>query len=161
MKRRNLIGRAFLLMVLLFLSMENMVLATNDEIDQLKPNEYKKNEIELNPRALQQENQSTENVPEEFQNLTFKQQRKKEEDEWQEYLFTEVGQKKSTLSSQVEELKLFSSPPSSISQTIDEPALQKNAQLKWVLIGLIGIAVILLFGLLLPRMIEASRKSMN
>ncbi|MBM7703049.1 type VII secretion protein EssA [Bacillus iocasae] len=148
-------------MVLLFLSMENMVLATNDEIDQLKPNEYKKNEIELNPRALQQENQSTENVPEEFQNLTFKQQRKKEEDEWQEYLFTEVGQKKSTLSSQVEELKLFSSPPSSISQTIDEPALQKNAQLKWVLIGLIGIAVILLFGLLLPRMIEASRKSMN
>lgn len=146
----------FILMVLLFLPIHTVYAA--DDIDRLKPNEYKKNDLEYDPNSLRQGDE-IQNLPEEFQGLDFKRTKKKEENELNAQLFKDTGKKKTTLASQVKELHLFSAPPVSVRGVGESVASSKvSSTLKWTLGGVLFISIILLFALLLPRILRTSEK---
>ncbi|WP_162595884.1 type VII secretion protein EssA [Bacillus sp. CGMCC 1.16541] len=141
------------MMVLLFIPIVKHVAADN-HIEKLQPNEYKENTINLDPRSSQQEDNKQQSIPEEFRDLTFERKEKKEEDQLQPYLFTGEGQKKSTLSSQVDELNLFSSPPKSGTEAVLPVDVKRSTSLKWVLIAVVAMCIALLFAILLPRLMN-------
>ncbi|KMJ58375.1 hypothetical protein AB685_10795 [Bacillus sp. LL01] len=127
----------------------------DSDIESLEPNSYQKRDFRENTNFLRENNlnEPRESVPEEQKLITFKQREKKAEEDFLGSLFTTEGEKNTTIQANAEQLNLFKESENTRYQAfgITEDTSEMNS-ITILLFGFLGIAIIMLLVLILPRM---------
>jgi type VII secretion protein EssA len=162
MKRNTIISLTTLLLVIISLTSGVTVKAeTESNLEELDPNIYEEKELKENTDYLHEESlyEKRNSIPEEQKDLTFEKPSRDEKDDLQEQLFTNYTKEKNTIKSKAEQMDLFSGtaePSMSMSETENKDTSQ-NSGLMMTYILLIAIGVILMIGLLIPKMTQGKK----
>ncbi|MCA1202930.1 type VII secretion protein EssA [Priestia flexa] len=151
--KHNMIGRIALLAVLLFLSTSNVYAAndTQTQVQDLAPNIFQDEQIKLNPDSLGQTKREVENIPEEIRGIPFTDEEKKPS--LKSSLFLNDSTTNHSIQSQVNKYGLFTSTESPVqSSSVQDVPEETGLKLQWVYILLIGIGLVLLFTVLIPKL---------
>ncbi|MGD6793972.1 type VII secretion protein EssA [Metabacillus indicus] len=159
MKCRTLIA-AFLLLALV-LAGGAAALAETD-LDQLDPNVYEEKELKENTEYLHEKAlfEKREEIPEEQKDLTFKKPGRDAEDELKDRLFTQYTKENNTIKSKAEQMGLFSQSSDQASGRIstgEEQQQSGNTGLLMTYILLIAVGVLLIIGILIPKMTQSKK----
>jgi type VII secretion protein EssA len=151
-----------LFLLLLFLIITSVVTVNAEtNLNELDPNIYEEKERKENTNYLHEKSlyEKRNAIPEEQKNLTFKKPLRDEQDELKKQLFTAYTKEKNTIKSKSEQMELFSGNPEptmSMAET-EVNASGQNSGLTMTYILLIAIGVILMMGLLIPRMSQGKK----
>ncbi|MCM3597317.1 type VII secretion protein EssA [Metabacillus idriensis] len=161
MKRKTVISFSLLLFIIVFTSGMRGNAETETNLEELDPNVYEEKELKENTEYLHEESlfEKRTTIPEEQKDLTFEKPSRDEKDDLQEQLFTDYTKEKNTIKSKAEQLDLFSGsaePSMSMTETVNSDTTQ-NSGLMMTYILLIAIGVILMLGLLIPKMTQSKK----
>ncbi|WP_165971024.1 type VII secretion protein EssA [Peribacillus frigoritolerans] len=161
MKCKTVIWFSFFLLIFVFTSGIKGHAETETNLEELDPNVYEEKELKENTEYLHEESlyEKRTTIPEEQKDLTFEKPSRDEKDDLQEQLFTNYTKEKNTIKSKAEQLDLFSGsaePSLSMTETVNSDTTQ-NSGLMMTYILLIAIGVILMIGLLIPKMTQSKK----
>ncbi|MGG4489412.1 type VII secretion protein EssA [Metabacillus idriensis] len=165
MKRKAVIWFSLFLLIFVFTSWRPGHAETVTNLEELDPNVYEEKELKENTEYLHEESlyEKRTTIPEEQKDLTFEKPSSDQKDELQEQLFTDYTKEKNTIKSKAEQLDLFSGsaePSLSMTETVNSDTTQ-NSGLMMTYILLIAIGVILMLGLLIPKMTQSKKQIKN
>lgn len=154
-------GISFFLLLLFPVITSGVTAIAETNLNELDPNIYEEKERKENTNYLHEKSlyEKRNEIPEEQKNLTFKKPSRDEQDEIKKQLFTDYTKEKNTIKSKSEQMELFSGS-SELSLSMAEPediASGQNFGLTMTYILLIAIGVILMIGLLIPRMSQGKK----
>lgn len=154
-------GISFFLLLLFLMITSGVTAIAETNLNELDPNIYEEKERKENTNYLHEKSlyEKRNEIPEEQKNLTFKKPSRDEQDEIKKQLFTDYTKEKNTIKSKSEQMELFSGS-SELSLSMAEPediASGQNFGLTMTYILLIAIGVILMIGLLIPRMSQGKK----
>lgn len=154
-------GISFFLLLLFLVITSGVTAIAETNLNELDPNIYEEKERKENTNYLHEKSlyEKRNEIPEEQKNLTFKKPSRDEQDEIKKQLFTDYTKEKNTIKSKSEQMELFSGS-SELSLSMAEPediASGQNFGLTMTYILLIAIGVILMIGLLIPRMSQGKK----
>lgn len=150
-----------LILLLLFVITSGVSADAETNLNELDPNIYEEKERKENTNYLHEKSlyEKRNAIPEEQKNLTFKKPSRDEQDGIKNQLFTAYTKEKNTIKSKSEQMELFSENPEqslSMAETEDNASGQ-NSGLTMTYILVIAIGVILMIGLLIPRMTQGKK----
>jgi type VII secretion protein EssA len=147
-KQAQLVSFILLIMTVYHLTVTGIVHADTTKIDELVPNDYQKNQFEINKGLLHEDsltNQLT-NIPEEQKELTFKGDKTSQYNAIKEELFLSYANDQNTIKAKAVNMQLFSSVESStVNQTEEDTSASSNLSLTiiiWILVGICGLLLL-------------------
>lgn len=160
--KHNIIGRIAFIAILLFLSTSSAYAAddTQTQVQDVAPNIFQDEKIKLNPDSLGQTKREVENIPEEIIGISFTNEEKKPS--LKSSLFLNDSTTNHSIQSQVDKYGLFASPESPVrSSPVQDVPQETGLKLQWVYLLLIGIGLVLLFTVLIPKLKPAQINGKN
>lgn len=154
-------GISIFLLLLILVITSGVTAEAETDLNELDPNIYEEKERKENTNYLHEKSlyEKRNAIPEEQKNLTFKKPSRDEQDDIKDQLFTDYTKEKNTIKSKSEQMELFSGS-SELSLSMAEPEVNASGQnfgLTMTYILLIAIGVILMIGLLIPRMTQGKK----
>ena len=152
---------SLILLLALVLSGGASALAETD-LNQLDPNVYEEKERKENTEYLHEKGlyEKRKEIPEEQKSLTFQKPGRDAEDELKDRLFTQYTKENNTIKSKAEQMGLFSENTDQASGTIsteEEQQQSGNTGLLMTYILLIAVGVLLIIGILIPKMTQSKK----
>jgi type VII secretion protein EssA len=152
-----------LMMAVFYLTNTALVYADTTKINELVPNDYQQNEFKSNTNLLKDNtlrNQPA-NIPEELKGLTFEKEKVSKDEQLKNQLFLSSATDQNTVKAKAEELELFSSEETTMSNRLEEDTpSSSNLSLSILIWGLVGVSIVLLiFVLVVWGRTQAKQKS--
>ncbi|MEM5016460.1 type VII secretion protein EssA [Metabacillus indicus] len=152
---------SLILLLALVLSGGASALAETD-LNQLDPNVYEEKERKENTEYLHEKGlyEKRKEIPEEQKSLTFQKPGRDAADELKDRLFTQYTKENNTIKSKAEQMGLFSENTDQASGTIsteEEQQQSGNTGLLMTYILLIAVGVLLIIGILIPKMTQSKK----
>ena len=145
------IGSIVLIFSLLCFPIAAAAEADDGNVEEIKPNVYKDDPINLDPESLLENKKEVGNIPEEIKDLTFEKEEDAEKESLKESLFANASAEDNTISAKAKEYNLFSSKNTSYKKERTEQTVsEKSSDLQWFYLLLIGVGVVVLFAVLIP-----------